>query len=61
MFNLIEELFSPNRKHTEDEQQRLEHTRVQEGSTDPGKGPVDLASGHVLIRPPHPRPATPEV
>ncbi|MGP3972585.1 DUF6191 domain-containing protein [Streptomyces sp. 8N114] len=52
MFNLIEELFSPSRKHTDDEQRRLEHTRVQEGSNDPGKGPIDLASGQVVIRPP---------
>ncbi|WP_307805368.1 DUF6191 domain-containing protein [Streptomyces spirodelae] len=52
MFNLMEELFSPGRKHTDDEQRRLEHTRVEEGSTDPGKGPIDLASGQVLIRPP---------
>ncbi|MEU2722561.1 DUF6191 domain-containing protein [Streptomyces smyrnaeus] len=52
MFNLIEELFSPNSKHADDEQRRLEHTRVQEGSNDPGKGPIDLTSGQVLIRPP---------
>jgi hypothetical protein len=55
MFNLIEELFSPGRKHADDEKRRLEHTRVEEGSTDPGKGPIDLSSGHVLIRPPAPR------
>ncbi|CAM3170899.1 MULTISPECIES: DUF6191 domain-containing protein [Streptomyces] len=60
MFNLIEELFSPNRKHTDDERQRLEHTRVETGSTDPGKGPIDLASGHVVIRPrPAAEPAQP--
>nr|WP_307808342.1 DUF6191 domain-containing protein [Streptomyces oryzae] len=57
MFNLIEELFAPGRKHTDDEQRRLEHTRVEEGSNDPGKGPIDLASGHVLIRPPGQRTA----
>jgi hypothetical protein len=55
MFNLIEELFSPGRRHTEDERRRLEHTRVEEGSNDPGHGPVDLTSGHVLIRPPEQR------
>lgn len=51
MFNLIEELFSPGRRHTEDERRRLEHTRVEEGSNDPGQGPIDLTSGRVLIRP----------
>ena len=51
MFNLIEELFSPGRRHTEDERRRLEHTRVEEGSNDPGQGPIDLGSGRVLIRP----------
>ncbi|MCH6162781.1 DUF6191 domain-containing protein [Streptomyces marispadix] len=55
MFNLIEELFSPGRRHTEDERRRLEHTRVEEGSNDPGHGPVDLTSGQVLIRPPEQR------
>ncbi|SCK34661.1 DUF6191 domain-containing protein [Streptomyces sp. WMMB 322] len=51
MFNLIEELFSPGRRHTDDERRRLEHTRVEEGSNDPGQGPIDLSSGRVLIRP----------
>jgi hypothetical protein len=55
MFNLIEELFSPGRRHTEDERRRLDHTRVEEGSNDPGHGPVDLTSGHVLIRIPEQR------
>lgn len=51
MFNLIEQLFSPGRRHTEDERRRLEHTRVEEGSNDPGQGPIDLSSGQVVIRP----------
>ncbi|RAJ63394.1 hypothetical protein K378_03506 [Streptomyces sp. Amel2xB2] len=55
MFNLIQELFSPGRRHTEDERRRLDHTRVEEGSSDPGHGPVDLASGQVLIRAPRQR------
>ncbi|MFC4493916.1 DUF6191 domain-containing protein [Streptomyces ovatisporus] len=55
MFNLIEELFSPGRRHTEDERRRQEHTRVDEGSTDPGRGPVNLTSGQVVIRPPKQR------
>ncbi|MFH0242261.1 DUF6191 domain-containing protein [Streptomyces sp. HK10] len=50
MFNLIEELFSPGRRHTDDERRRLENTRVEEGGHDPGRGPIDLSSGHVLIR-----------
>lgn len=50
MFNLVDELFVPARRHAEEERQRLEHTRVEAGDNDPGKGPVDLASGHVLIR-----------
>ncbi|NLU66998.1 hypothetical protein HCC30_06905 [Streptomyces sp. HNM0574] len=58
MFNLAEELFAPARKHTEDERQRLDHTRVEEGSNDPGCGPVDLESGQVVIRlPAQPGPA----
>ncbi|WP_326687766.1 MULTISPECIES: DUF6191 domain-containing protein [unclassified Streptomyces] len=55
MFNLIDELFSPSRKHSEDERQRLEHTRFEAGSPDPGKGPIDLASGRVTVRPPEQR------
>ncbi|GEB53693.1 DUF6191 domain-containing protein [Streptomyces cacaoi] len=51
MFNLIEELFAPGRRHTDDERKRLEHARYEEGSQDPGEGPVDLASGRVVIRP----------
>nr|WP_241265651.1 DUF6191 domain-containing protein [Streptomyces boncukensis] len=47
-------MFTPSQRHAEDERQRLEHTRVEEGSQDPGCGPIDLASGAVLIRPPKP-------
>lgn len=57
MFNLVEELFSPGRRHADDERRRLEHTRVEEGSQDPGRGPIDLSSGQVLIRPQRPAPA----
>ncbi|MEE4543901.1 DUF6191 domain-containing protein [Streptomyces sp. V4-01] len=52
MFNLIDELFVPGRKHTEDERNRLALTREEEGSNDPARGPIDLASGTVTIRPP---------
>ncbi|MFF7727486.1 DUF6191 domain-containing protein [Streptomyces sp. NPDC008001] len=51
MFNLIEELFTPGRKHTEDEHNRLELTRTDVGDADPARGPIDLESGCVVIRP----------
>lgn len=52
MFNLFDELFMPGRKHTEDERNRLALTREDEGSSDPARGPIDLASGTVTVRPP---------
>ncbi|ANS68161.1 LuxR family transcriptional regulator [Streptomyces lincolnensis] len=52
MFNAFEELFSPGRKHTTDEQNRLELTREDVGDGDPGRGPIDLTSGVVVVRPP---------
>ncbi|MFE7763686.1 DUF6191 domain-containing protein [Streptomyces sp. NPDC057438] len=52
MFNAFEELFAPGRKHTRDEQKRLELTREDVGDNDPGRGPIDLASGKVVVRPP---------
>ncbi|MFJ7074592.1 DUF6191 domain-containing protein [Streptomyces sp. NPDC098781] len=55
MFNAFEELFSPGRKHTTDEQNRLELTREDVGDNDPGRGPIDLASGKVVVRPPEAR------
>ncbi|MFF3741651.1 DUF6191 domain-containing protein [Streptomyces sp. NPDC002566] len=54
MFNMFEELFAPGRKHTRDEQNRLELTREDVGDTDPGHGPIDLSSGKVVVRPPAP-------
>lgn len=56
MFNLIEELFNPGRRHVDEERKRLETTRVDTNDADPGKGPIDLDSGQVLLR----LPATPE-
>ncbi|MFF5974592.1 DUF6191 domain-containing protein [Streptomyces sp. NPDC012769] len=50
MFNLMEELFAPGRKHTDDERQRLALTREDVGDGDRHKGPIDLASGKVTIR-----------
>lgn len=60
MFNMFEELFAPGRKHTHDEKRRLELTRVDATDGDPGRGPIDLASGTVVIRLPDPAPAEPE-
>ncbi|WP_433452731.1 DUF6191 domain-containing protein [Streptomyces sp. CA-142005] len=56
MFNAFEELFAPGRKHTRDEQNRLELTREDVGDNDPGRGPIDLASGKAVIRLPDPPP-----
>ncbi|MEU9373324.1 DUF6191 domain-containing protein [Streptomyces sp. NPDC048255] len=50
MFNLIEELFNPGRKHTDEEKKRLELSRVDLNDGDPGRGPIDLESGKVVIR-----------
>ncbi|MFC5953768.1 DUF6191 domain-containing protein [Streptomyces pratens] len=59
MFNAFEELFAPGRKHTRDEQNRLALTREDVGDADPGHGPIDLASGKVVVRP-SPEPGEPE-
>ncbi len=50
MFNMFEQLFSPGRKHTQDEANRLELTRVDVADGDPGRGPIDLESGRVVVR-----------
>jgi len=52
VFNPFEELFAPGRKHTRDEQNRLELTREDVGDADPGRGPIDLTSGKVVVRRP---------
>lgn len=52
MFNMFEELFAPGRKHTNDERKRLELTRVDLNDGDPGRGPIDLTSGKVVVRAP---------
>jgi hypothetical protein len=57
VFNLMEELFAPGRKHTDDERQRLELTREDLGDSDPARGPIDLASGTVTVRAPRAAPA----
>ncbi|WP_406376893.1 DUF6191 domain-containing protein [Streptomyces sp. NBC_00647] len=49
---MFEELFAPGRKHTNDERKRLELSRVDVNDGDPGRGPIDLASGKVVVRVP---------
>ncbi|CAG7608220.1 DUF6191 domain-containing protein [Actinacidiphila bryophytorum] len=56
MFNILEELFAPGRKHTDDERNRLELFRDEEGNGDPARGPIDLASGKVVVRAPRTSP-----
>ncbi|MGW2030930.1 DUF6191 domain-containing protein [Streptomyces sp. NPDC001356] len=60
MFNAFEELFAPGRKHTRDEQNRLELTREDVGDNDPVRGPIDLTSGKAVIRLPERAAAEPE-
>ncbi len=48
----LNELFAPGRRHTEEERRRQEVTLDEVGDADPGRGPIDLASGAVLIRVP---------
>ncbi|MFE1026412.1 DUF6191 domain-containing protein [Streptomyces sp. NPDC058818] len=60
MFNAFEKLFSPGRKHTSDEQNRLELTREDVGDGDPGHGPIDLTSGKVVVHLPRPTDAEEE-
>jgi hypothetical protein len=55
VFNMIEDLFAPGRKHTAEEQKRLELSRVDVDGSDPGRGPIDLTSGKVTIRLPQER------
>ncbi|WP_308307594.1 DUF6191 domain-containing protein [Streptomyces sp. ISL-10] len=63
MFNTFEEFFAPGRRHTDEERHRLALTRTDVGDSDPGSGPIDLASGRVTIRvaqePPTPAPDAP--
>jgi hypothetical protein len=51
VFNLIDDLFVPSRRHTEEERNRLELSRDDESSSDPARGAIDLDSGAVVIRP----------
>ncbi|MER5773917.1 DUF6191 domain-containing protein [Streptomyces sp. NPDC002039] len=48
---MIEDLFAPGRKHANEEKKRLELSRTDVNDGDPGRGPIDLESGKVFIRP----------
>ncbi|MFD3972089.1 DUF6191 domain-containing protein [Streptomyces cyaneofuscatus] len=56
MISTFEQLFAANRRHTEEERRRQELVLHDAGDADPGRGPIDLAGGVVLIRrPPAPQ------
>ncbi|MFD9797178.1 DUF6191 domain-containing protein [Streptomyces sp. NPDC059070] len=55
----MNEIFAPGKRHEEEERRRLEITLDEVGDADPGRGPIDLASGTVTIRVP-PREAAPQ-
>jgi len=48
--SIFVDMFLPGRRHLEDERNRLERTRDQEGLGDPHRGPIDLDSGTVTIK-----------
>ncbi|MFK0292242.1 DUF6191 domain-containing protein [Streptomyces sp. NPDC090442] len=50
MFNVVEELFAPGRKRADEERQRMSLVVDDVGDGDAGDGPIDLASGTVVIR-----------
>jgi Family of unknown function (DUF6191) len=50
------DLFNPNNRHRTEELRRLENTREEEAQGEPGRGPIDLKSGMVVIRPPAKKP-----
>lgn len=54
------DLFNPNNRHRTEELRRLENTREDESPGEPGRGPIDLNSGTVLIRVPAKEPAAAE-
>ncbi|WP_308217265.1 DUF6191 domain-containing protein [Streptantibioticus silvisoli] len=51
----MNDLFTPGSRHTEDERNRLEWTRDEEGEGDPHHGPIDLSSGKVVMQAPQKR------
>ncbi len=44
-------LLAPGKRHELEERRRLELTRDEEGMSDPHRGPIDLDSGVVQVRP----------
>ncbi|MDI5965167.1 DUF6191 domain-containing protein [Streptomyces sp. SL13] len=54
-FDILNDLFTPGSRHTEDERNRLEWTRDEEGEGDPHHGPIDLSSGKVVMQAPQKR------
>jgi len=48
--SILEEVFLPSARHRQEERDRLEWTRDDEGEGDPYRGPIDLDSGTVHIR-----------
>jgi hypothetical protein len=55
------ELFNAGGRHQTEESRRLENTREEEGQSEPGRGPIDLTSGTVFIKPrSRPRDADPD-
>lgn len=53
------DMFVPSRRHVEDERNRLEWTRDEEGEGDPHRGPIDLDGGVVSIKAPGAGPGEP--
>ncbi|HEU5332814.1 MAG TPA: DUF6191 domain-containing protein [Actinocrinis sp.] len=54
------DLFNPNNRNRTEELRRLENTREEEAQGEPGRGPIDLKSGMVVIRPPAKKPQAEE-
>lgn len=54
--SIFYDLFNPNNRNRTEELRRLENTREEEAQGERGRGPIDLTSGTVLIRPPARKP-----
>jgi hypothetical protein len=48
---MFDQLFQPGRRHMEEEANRLALSREEPGDADPGRGPIDLDGGVVVVRP----------
>ena len=49
--SILFELFNNGGRHQIEESRRLESMREEEGQSEPGRGPIDLTSGRVFIKP----------